>query len=51
MLICFFYSRAKSRKNILEKSVRRLILCVTGTVVMNATAVLMPTHTSTLVFQ
>ncbi|MDE5861336.1 MAG: bifunctional diguanylate cyclase/phosphodiesterase [Ruminococcus sp.] len=50
MLICFFYSRAKPRKNILEKSIRRLILCVTGAVVMNATAVLMPTRTSTLVF-
>ncbi|MDE6034892.1 MAG: bifunctional diguanylate cyclase/phosphodiesterase [Ruminococcus sp.] len=49
MLICFFYSRAKPRKDLLEKAIRRLILCVTGAVTINATAVLMPTRTSTLV--
>lgn len=49
MLVCFFYSRAKPRKDTLEKAIRRLILCVTGAVAVNATAVLMPTHTSALV--
>lgn len=49
MLVCFFYSIARPRKNILEKSIRRLMICVTSAVAVNATAVLMPTQKSALV--
>lgn len=49
MLVCFFYSIARPRKNILEKSIRRLMICVIMAVAVNATAVLMPTKTSALV--
>lgn len=49
MLVCFFYSIARPRKNVLEKAVRRLMLCVMAAVAVNATAVLMPTQKSALV--
>lgn len=48
MLVCFFYSIARPRKNILEKSIRRLMICVISAVVINATSVLMPTKTLAL---
>lgn len=48
MLVCFFYSIARPKNNVLEKPIRRLIICVTAAVAVNATAVLMPTRTSAL---
>ena len=48
--ICFFYSRAKPRKNILEKAIRRLMLFVISAVAVNATAVLMPEKQPALIF-
>lgn len=47
--ICFFYSRAKPRKVSLEKSIRRLMLCVIPAVAVNATAVLMPAKQPALI--
>ena len=50
MLVCFFYSIARTKKNVLEKNIRILMICVMSAVAINATAVLMPTKTSALVF-
>ncbi|MCM1506153.1 MAG: bifunctional diguanylate cyclase/phosphodiesterase [Ruminococcus flavefaciens] len=49
MLVCFFYSIVKPKKNVLERAIRRLMLCVISAVAVNATAVLMPTKTSAFV--
>lgn len=49
MLVCFFYSMVKSKKNILEKSVRRLLLLASSAVAMNATAVIMPSPKPALI--
>lgn len=46
-LICFIYSIVRPKKNnMLEKAVRRLMICVTGAVAVNATAVIMPDQKS-----
>ena len=50
IFVCFFYSRAKPRKDALEKTIRRLMLCVISAVAVNATAVLMPAKQSALIF-
>lgn len=49
MLVCFFYSMIKSKKNILEKPVRKLLLFASCAVAMNATAVIMPSKESALI--
>lgn len=50
ILICFFYSRAKPRKDTLEKAIRRLMLCVISAVAVNATAVIMSAKQPALIF-
>lgn len=48
MLVCFIYSMVKPKNNILEKAVRRLMICVMAAVAVNATALLMPSCKSAL---
>lgn len=49
MLVCLFYSMVKSKKNVLEKPVRKLLLFASLAVAMNATAVIMPSEKPALV--
>lgn len=49
MMICFFYSMSKSKKNALAKPVRKVLACSSASLVMNSLAVIMPNRLSALI--
>ncbi len=50
MLFCFFYSMAKTKKNVLEKPIRRIMIFTGASITANLIAVLMTSKTVALVF-